>query len=264
MIISNSKIRFVEPISVAQESDKHTYTDINYGKGIAGYLRKRHFEAALELTSKYFHSVNVIDYGCADGPFLPSLSNYFNNVVGIDVHQKSLDIAFRIIQKMNLKNVLLIYNENIQESQPTVQPEIIKSKFEGQTFKIIFLLEVLEHIGDKDNLYFSQMEFLKDLFKLIEDDGIIVISVPKMFGLPYLFQIIGLRLLGQHCEDSFHSLKTLFKASFWIDTDTIEKLWCGYHEGYNYKKLEKNLKNNFDILSSKDIIFQKVFVIKRR
>jgi 2-polyprenyl-3-methyl-5-hydroxy-6-metoxy-1,4-benzoquinol methylase len=167
MIIS--KKRFVEPISVAEESDKYcdigsTYTDANYVKGIAGYLRKRHFEAALELTAKYFHSANVIDYGCADGPFLPSLSNYFNNVIGIDIDQKSLDIALRLIKKMKIKNVRLIYNEHIHGSQPTIQPDIIKSKFEGQNYKIIFLLEALEHIGNKDNLYPSQVEFLKDFF----------------------------------------------------------------------------------------------------
>ena len=263
------KKRFIEPISVAQESDKYnylgsTYTDANYGKGIAGYLKKRHFEAALALTAEYFHSVNVIDYGCADGPFLPSLSNYFNNVIGIDVNPNYLDVAFRLIQTMNLKNVRLICNENIQPSQPIVRTDFIKSKFEGQNYQIIFLLESLEHIGDKNNLYSSQVEYLKELFKMIDDDGIMVISVPKMFGLAYLFQIIGLRLLGQHPEYSYHSFITLIKAAFWIDTDSIEKLWRGYHEGYNYKKLEKNLQKNFHILSAKDIVFQKIFLIKNK
>jgi 2-polyprenyl-3-methyl-5-hydroxy-6-metoxy-1,4-benzoquinol methylase len=264
-----SKKRFVEPISVAQESDKYddigsTYTDANYGEGIAGYLRKRHFEAALELTEKYFHSANVIDYGCSDGPFLPSLSKYFNNITGIEINLEKINIAFRLIQKMNLLNIRLILIENIQYSQPIVQMDFIKSKLEGRNYKIIFLLEALEHIGDKDNLYVSQINFLKDLFRIIDEDGIIVISVPKMFGLAYFFQIIGLRLLGQHPEHSCHSIKTLIKASFWIDTDNVEKLWCGGHEGYNYKKLEKILNNNFYILSMKDIVFQKVYLIKNR
>jgi len=261
--------RFVEPVSFEQAPNKNTdnkptYTTRNYGKGIAGYLKKRHFEAALELTAKYFHSANVIDYGCMDGPFLPSLSKYFNNVIGIDISQQNINDAFRVIQNMNLKNVRLICIETIKVSQPMVRPDIITSKFEDQNYNIIFLLETLEHIGDKDNLYLSQVEFLKDLFKIIDDDGIIVISVPKTFGLAYLFQIIGLWLLGQHHELNCHSVTTLFKASFWIDTDSVEKLWCGYHEGYNYKKLEKNLQKNFNLVSKKDLVFQKIYLIKNR
>ena len=62
-----------------------TYTKYNYTKqGIASFLRVRHFEHALRLTREHLCEFNAIDFGCADGPFLPSLSGYFRHVVAID------------------------------------------------------------------------------------------------------------------------------------------------------------------------------------
>jgi 2-polyprenyl-3-methyl-5-hydroxy-6-metoxy-1,4-benzoquinol methylase len=261
---------FVIPLSLAQKDDTSgidsglTYTDRNYHQGIAAYFRRIHFETALRLTSNYPQSINVIDYGCADGPFLPSLSRYFNKVVGIDRDKEYLKIASRCIEKMHLPNVQLVHIENIKPSEPVVPLEQLKSPLTTEEFTILFLLESLEHIGDPENVYNSQMRFLKELFCLLSTEGIIVISVPKMFGLSYFFQTVGLKILGQNLEYSCHSTKDLIKASLWIDTGSIEKQWTGYHLGYNYKKLEAALKQNFEIINKKDIFFQVVYVIRQK
>ena len=107
----------------------------------------------------------------------------------------------------------------------------------------MFLLETLEHIGDKNNLYESKIDFINDLFKLINKDGVIIISVPKMVGFSFLFQRIGFTTLG--LDRAPISIKNLIKASLLNDTSELELQWNRGNIGFNHTKLEKYLKSNF-------------------
>src|SRR5580693_4791377 len=62
-----------------KKKDTKSYSEYNYSfTGISSYIKTGHFETVLQLTKEYFHKCNVIDFGCADGIFLPSISKYFN------------------------------------------------------------------------------------------------------------------------------------------------------------------------------------------
>ena len=76
-------------------------------------MKIRHFEQALKMTQKFFYNTNVIDFGCADGPFLPSLSKYFNHVLAIDIVPRNLKLASKLSNIMNLRNVELLCNDNM-------------------------------------------------------------------------------------------------------------------------------------------------------
>ena len=92
-----------------------TYTEYDYlTPGIASFLRTGHFEYALRLTREYFHKCNVIDFGCADGPFLPSLSRYFNHVVGVDMRPVDVQIAEKVIGAAGLSNVEVVCNRGLR------------------------------------------------------------------------------------------------------------------------------------------------------
>jgi len=83
----------VEPYYTKVIGEKISYTSHNYLKPwIYSALKIRHFEAALYLTKEYFHKCNVIDFGCADGVFLPSLAKYFNKVTK-DIYTKLLLVS---------------------------------------------------------------------------------------------------------------------------------------------------------------------------
>jgi 2-polyprenyl-3-methyl-5-hydroxy-6-metoxy-1,4-benzoquinol methylase len=233
-----------------------TYSEYNYLNSnlITSKIKRLHFEKALELTKKYFNNANVIDFGCADGCFLPSLSNYFPKVLGIDIAPNYIEISKDLVNNMKIKNCQCICNGNMSIEQ-------LNSKI-NYSYDIIFLLEVLEHVGDKSRMYELKMDFLSEIFSLIRNEGLIVISVPNMIGLSFLLQRIGLSILGLHKDQL--TWKELFNASILNKTDEIEDKWrFESHLGFNHNKLENYMEKEFQIISKSNIFFQTVYVIKK-
>jgi 2-polyprenyl-3-methyl-5-hydroxy-6-metoxy-1,4-benzoquinol methylase len=238
-----------------------TYSQYNYLKhGIASFFRARHFEYALRLTKGYFNRCNVIDFGCADGPFLPSLAKYFNYVVGIDTEPKFVELAVRLAKSLELKNAELICNRNL-----TFQD--LRTRLGGQKYEILFLLETLEHIGDKSDIWNSKISFLEELFTLIDKTGLIVISVPNMIGVSFLLQRLG--LLFSNSEREIISKTNLLRASFSDYTTDLEQQWQPWqmgkigHLGFNHLKLEEYLKKAFQV-SRTNIFFQILYTCRRK
>jgi 2-polyprenyl-3-methyl-5-hydroxy-6-metoxy-1,4-benzoquinol methylase len=239
-----------------------TYSEYNYLKpGIASFLRVRHFEYALRLTKEYFQKCNVIDFGCGDGPFLPSLARYFNYVVGIDYEPEFIELASKVVSLSDLTNVELICNRDLTISD-------LKSKLGKRKYHILFLLETIEHVGDKSDLWNSKVKFIRELFTLIDKRGIIVISVPNMVGMPFLLQRLGLFLSNE--EREVISTPNLLKASFLNYTSDLEQQWQGWrlgkigHLGFNHQKLESYMRKEFRILKRKNILFQVMYACQRK
>jgi len=213
------------------------------------------------LTSKYFHKANVIDIGCADGPFIPSLSKYFNKVVGVEYDPRFVEQARKAVYNQHLENVSIICNHD--KSFKEIKQELGESKY-----SIIFLMEVLEHVGKHwTTMYEDKRTFLKEASALI-DDGIIVISVPKMTGFSFLFQAVGQVLfnLGNKKEILSLPVASLLKCIFLNDTKDIEHLWRPYytHMGFNHKKLEEVIEGDFEVIKSKSDWFQQIYIIKQK
>ncbi len=252
---------FIPPVNISLEGHTYarryaSYSDYNYLQpGIASFVRIRHFEHALRLTREYFHNANVIDFACADGPLLPSLSKYFNNVVAIDKNPNSIEVASEVTKKMHLSNVELICNADLSL-------DVLKSKMPNHKYHILYVLETLEHIGDKSAPWDSRANFIKDLFGLVDENGIIVLSVPNMIGISFLLQRLGLLLLNQQREPI--SIADMLKASLFNDTTNLENQWQGGHLGFNHKKLENRLKKDFKIVRRKNIIFQVICILAAR
>jgi 2-polyprenyl-3-methyl-5-hydroxy-6-metoxy-1,4-benzoquinol methylase len=232
-----------------------TYTEYNYlNPGLASRIKSWHFETALELTKEHFHNGNVIDFGCADGAFLPSLSKHFNHVCAIDRNPGFVKTASAAVQALGLGNVELLCNDGLSI-------ETVKSRLSGREYQVLYLLETLEHVGDNNSLYPSKVHFLKEIASLIDKDGVIVVSVPNMVGPFFLVQRIGLTLTGSLREPI--SIGNLLKASFLGSTVDLEKRWNGGHLGFNHKKLEDCMKGEFRILRKRHIMFQVLYLITR-
>jgi 2-polyprenyl-3-methyl-5-hydroxy-6-metoxy-1,4-benzoquinol methylase len=234
-----------------------TYSEYNYLRpGVSSIIKARHFEIALRLTRNQFHKCNVLDFGCGDGIFLPSLARHFKTVMAIDNNRESIKICEGLLSTLKLTNVELMCNDNLMVDD-------LRLRLLGRSYGILYLLETLEHVGDKDSPYESRIAFLKKMATLIPEDGIMVISVPKMVGISFLIQRMGLAALGLH-RDAI-SLKNLLKAAFLNDTKELEKTWVHHtHLGFNHKKLEPHLNRAFHVLLKKDLLFQVLYVIGKR
>ena len=249
---------YIPPIKVSLEDytyyDRYcSYSDYNYLQGgISSFLKIMHFEQVLKMTRGYFNKTNVIDFACADGPFLPSLSRYFCNVVAIDHDPDLLRLASKLVQEMHLNNVTVICNADLTWDD-------LKSKLGSYKYHILYVLETLEHVGDKSALWDSRVHFLQGLSGLVAENGIMVLTVPKMIGMSFLLQRLGLFLLKKGREPL--SVADLLRASLFNDTKNLESQWDHDHLGFNHKKLEENLKKTFKILKKKDMIFQVVYIL---
>ncbi len=239
--------------------DYHTYSDYNYiGNSFIQKMKRSHFEAVLNLTSNLFNKCNVIDFGCADGVFLPSISHYFKNVMAIDINENYLKIAQERSNAAKIKNVEFLCNKDIPLS-------VLKRKFK-KIYHIIFILEVLEHVGlHGKNQYRTKFSFLRELKDLIHSNGLIVISVPIMVGIPFLLQYFGLKVFRM-CRSEYQKMSFLdvMKASFLKDVRKFEALWEGDHIGFSHLTFEKYLRKDFQIVRKVSTLVNSIYLLRSK
>lgn len=197
------------------------YAHYNYLRsGIIPYIKRRRFEIALNLASDLFGESSVIDFGCADGVLLPSLSNYFRSVVAIDEAYKLTRLSQLLIDNMNLTNVTVINNYVLSRRE-------LLDALPRADYKVMFLLETLEHVGSLPLLYESKIAFLDDAFDLLAEDATIVASVPKMIGVTFLAKYLVQRLARQNIEH--YSIREVLSSGLFRTTERVEEHWTGGH-----------------------------------
>lgn len=102
------------------------------------------------------------------------------------------------------------------------------------------------------------MKIIDDLFLLANT---IIISIPKMTGLPFLLQQVGFRLFGIKNMENI-SKKDFLKSVFFSNRSDLESLWNHLHIGFNDKKFEHHLRNNFNVERVKRNLFQNIYLVK--
>ncbi len=247
------------PRTKLSSTNNKSYTDYNYaGEGIVVRIKTFHFEAALRYTKEYFNENNVIDFGCADGVFIPSLSKYYQHVFGIDVTPEFIDSAKILVEKAKLNNVMLYCNNDFKiESTLAAKP--------NKEYKIAYILEVLEHIGSSgETMYEEKRKVLLELTSLLTKDGVILVTVPKMVGISFLIQRFGLWLLRMGREPI--SFWNLMRSAFLKDASRMEKNWWpNYgHLGFNHLKMEQFLATDFEVLKRKELFFQVLYLLRKK
>lgn len=109
-----------------------------------------------------------LDFGCGSGVFIPTLSNLFRSVHGIDIE---LVEAPKIMEHYALKNVRLI------------SADIFTTQLDEQ-FDAIIAADVLEHFDDVDKPIAQIRRWLKD-------DGLLFTSLPTENVFTRLTRILG-------------------------------------------------------------------------
>lgn len=233
-----------------------TYSHYNYLRpGLVSRIKRQRFEQALRLVSDRFGRANAIDCGCSDGIFLPSLSKHFNFVTAFDLLPYDVETAQRLAGQLKLANTDIFCNQGMSFAQ-------VKQRLGDRPHKVMFVLETLEHVGDATRMWESRVEFIEELFTLLTDDGVIVVSVPKMVGPAFLAKYTAQTLLRMPHEHQ--SFGQLLKSSFLNNTDALEPHWDGRHNGFNHLKLERAIAERFRIVRRKNMLATAMYAIGRK
>jgi 2-polyprenyl-3-methyl-5-hydroxy-6-metoxy-1,4-benzoquinol methylase len=118
------------------------------------------YRLLFDIAQKYVNkSKFVLDIGCGAGTISLYLSSRGINVLGIDISKRAIEEANKSAKNLKLENATFeIINF------PTEVPKGI--------YDLVLCFEVLEHLKD-DTLA------LKNIYKLLKKNGILIISVPS-------------------------------------------------------------------------------------
>lgn len=145
-----------------------SYQDVKayYDEHITGKLHKyiygsRRIDMAWEtLISQASSPKNILEIGCGLGDIAYEMHQYWPGakVTGLDISEKSIEVASRLFGNESVKYVCGILDDSI---------------FAGQQFDLIVMMDVYEHIADD-----IKPSFNKAVGRLLSDNGAVFISYP--------------------------------------------------------------------------------------
>jgi len=151
-----------EKIKKKLESQDPWYTTDQIQSSLHGCVkrviegRQRYFYQVISEHLKYKNHLVILDAGCGDGVNLILLNNFIGTTVyGMDYN------PLRTIRA----------KKKIQDSS-ILQGDLLELPFKEQTFDVILLNQVLEHIPEDGAV-------LRELYRSLKQDGLLIISVPN-------------------------------------------------------------------------------------
>ncbi|GAA4234032.1 class I SAM-dependent methyltransferase [Postechiella marina] len=155
----------------------HTDSQRNLFEKVYHLVRKISLKKKFNLiNANVFNGKNLLDVGCGTGDFLQTAQDNNWNVTGIEPNEQA-----RAIANKKTKNVVFNTEQLL--------------KFKENSFDVITLWHVLEHIPDIEN----QIKILK---KLLKSNGTLIIAVPN-----------------------YKSYDAKYYKNFWAALDVPRHLW---------------------------------------
>ncbi|MFB9053065.1 class I SAM-dependent methyltransferase [Formosa undariae] len=198
---------------------EYVYSEYTYNSKnlIARFSHRKRFSVAIELVlEKEFKS--ILDYGAGDNKFLTELS-------------------------LKRDNLNLFAFEPIMEIKSSDNIEVFRklTEFKNKKFDVITCFETLEHFNE-----FTQSIMLKEFYNRLNNDGIVIISVPIEIGFPSLIKNIRRVTVG---KNSYQDIKNSIKCFFGKEIPEIRNLegFIDSHLGFNHKKFENLILKYFQI-----------------
>lgn len=115
------------------------------------------------LLREYPRSAKVLDYGCGDGALVHYLSWYFDDASGVDASPEQVETA---------------QEHGICIKHLAIETFVQWCDMHAETFDLVFLFDVLEHVAVKEQLGFMRM-----LGKTLRPGGHLFIKTPNASSL---------------------------------------------------------------------------------
>jgi SAM-dependent methyltransferase len=150
---------------------------------------------------------HVLDFGCGPGYLLEKLVTKGITCTGLELSQESLDEARRRIgDHDNLKELVLV------DGLPAPLPD--------EAFDVVFLIEILEHVLDRDLDLVS-----REVLRLLKVGGMLVVTVPNQEDLQ-----TGM-VMCPECGCIFHRVQhvrswNVGEMSAWMNRAGFEEVIC--------------------------------------
>ena len=117
-------------------------------------VRRKIVRSVILKNCKKRNNLKILDAGCGVGATLKSISD-LGNCFGIDSHDKAVNYC----REKGIKNVRL--------------GDITDLSFDDNSFDVILVLDVLEHIKDDEAA-------IKEMGRVLREDGLLIIFVPAL------------------------------------------------------------------------------------
>lgn len=205
-----------------------TYGDYTYNAKnlLKRFSHRRRFKKSIAFIPVN-ENMRLLDFGCGDGLFLNRMKSVLNNtgfLIGYEPFIQSID--------GNAVTITASWKEIVKEAP----------------FNCVTCFEVLEHFDE--NL---QMETLKKILPLLDDDGFLIISVPVENGVPSLVKNVIRRFSCPKKDIHLYSVKNIMAACFKRKLPQY-RTGSSYlsHLGFYHTDLEKVLLSDF-------VVVEKIF-----
>lgn len=153
-------------------------------------LVRKYIHGLVELEALKYARGNVLDVGCGNKPFFPSLEKNIQSYIGVDdIHTPHLN------------------------NQIDIFADAGRLPFKKEYFDLVLLTQVLEHVK-------SPSEVLVEIRRVLKTGGVLLISWPFLFPIHeeprdyFRYTEYGMRYLGQQSGFQVVSIKAL--SGFWI------------------------------------------------
>jgi len=165
---------------------------------IVGDIFWLRFKKMLEMAEPDKNKI-ALDFGHGHGLFLPTLSKYYKEVIGIDI--KIHPGTKKILEYFNCKNVKILRIDGC------------KTTFDDNSFDVIFCADVLEH--------FKKLETpLNEIYRILKTNGKLIVNSPLETNY---FKIMRFMAGFDKPKDHYHDASEIRKKirKFFI----IKEVW---------------------------------------
>jgi SAM-dependent methyltransferase len=229
------------PVDAAVRDGHYAAKQIFCRDRLIAWSHRRRFETGLRLAER-FRGRHILDYGCGDGTFLALLwatPNRPASATGAELD------AFQVNDcRHRFAHLDAIHFEPIA----ALDDEAHRGKYDG-----VVCMEVLEHVVAVDRV-------LDRLWRVLRDDGTLVVSVPVETGVPLLVKqfvrrVASLRGIGDYGHDNPYTIGEYAASVFAGAAPHIERpihnangdVPFHDHKGFNWRVLRDRVARRFTI-----------------
>jgi len=244
----NSRFKVLRFISsnINDNETKSSYSLYHSNSFIIRYYAYLPFIFSLKKVDFNKH-LQVLDMGCSDGPFLPTLNMYAKKIIAMDI-----DIDLVRKSKNLIKNKLSNSNKiNLMTSDG------LKLPFRNEHFDLIFCLEVLEHVK-------NSRKVIEEIYRILKKNGELICTIPVEIG-PSLFirEVLGKIIKFNR---PYYTAKELIQNAF-LKKPAPRTLEMG-HKNFDWRLIKNEVKQVFGKIKAEFIPikilrdFNPIFLIK--